>query len=93
MMVLWVVPQWKKNQTYENFIYSFEKYFTWNVIQNSFMYKKKHFPVKSVSLFWIDFTSALSILRKLKVANNLKTILGYSNDKSIYIVKNIILID
>ena len=37
----------------------------------------------------IDFTSVLSILQKSKVANNLITILGYSNDKYIYIAKNI----
>ena len=85
--------QWK-NETYENFIYSFKKCFTWNAIQNSFIHTKKNiFLWKSVSLFWIDFTSALSILLKSKVANNLITIMGYSNDKNIYIVKNIISID
>ena len=30
----------KKNETYENFIYSFKKCFTWNAIQNSFIHKK-----------------------------------------------------
>ena len=55
--------------------------------------KKNIFLWKSVSLFWIDFTSALSILLKSKVANNFITILGYSNDKNMYIAKNIISID
>ena len=45
------------------------------------------------NFFWIDFTSILSILQKSKVANNLITILSYSNDKNIYIAKNIISID
>ena len=83
----------KKKETYENFIYSFKKCFTWNVIQNSFIHKKNVFLWKSVSLFWIDFTSVLSVLQKSKVANNLITILGYSNDQNISIAKNIILID
>ena len=84
--------QWK-NETYENFIY-FKIFFTWNDIQNSFIHTKKHiFLWKSVSFFWFDFTIVLSILQKLKVANNLITILGYSNDKNIYIAKNIISID
>ena len=47
--------------------------------------KKNIFLWKIVSLFWTDFTSVLSILQKSKVANNLITILGYSNDKNIYI--------
>ena len=56
--------------------------------------KKKHiFLWKSVSFFWFDFTVVLSILQKSKVANKLITILGYSNDKNIYIAKNIISID
>ena len=50
---------------------------------------KKHFPVKKCILL-LD----LSILQKSKVTNNLITILGYSNDKNIYIyiciAKNII---
>ena len=41
---------------------------------------KKHFPVKKCILL-LD----LSILQKSKVTNNLITILGYSNDKNIYI--------
>ena len=55
--------------------------------------RKKHFQVKSASFVWIEFRSILSILQKLKLANNLKTILDYGNDKYIYIGKNIILID
>ena len=55
--------------------------------------KKKHFLWKSVSFFWTDFTSVLSILQKSKVANSSITILGYSNDRNIYIAKNIISID
>ena len=51
------------------------------------------FKWKSVSFFWIDFTSALSIFQNSKAANNLITILSYSNDKKIYIAKNIISID
>ena len=48
---------------------------------------------KNVSFCWIDFTNVLSILQKLKVTNNSIAILGYSNDKNVYIVKNIILIE
>ena len=55
--------------------------------------KKNIFLWKSVSFFWIDFTSILSILQKSKTANNSITILSYSNDKNIYIAKNIISID
>ena len=55
--------------------------------------RKKHFQVKSASFVWIELRSILSILQKLKLANNLKTILDYGNDKYIYIGKNIILID
>ena len=36
--------------------------------------KKNIFLWKSVSFFWIDFTSALLILQKSKVANNSITI-------------------
>ena len=58
-----------------------------------FFYTQKNiFLWKSVSFFWIDFTSVLSILQKSKVTNNLITILGYSSGKNI-IAKNIILID
>ena len=85
--------QWK-NETYENFTYSFKRYFTGNAIQNSFIHKKKNiFLWKSVSFFWFEFTSVLSILQKSKVANNSITILRYSNDKNIYIAKNIISAD
>ena len=52
--------------------------------------QKNIFLWKSVSLFWIDFTSALSILLKSKVTNHFITILGYSNDKNMHIVENII---
>ena len=38
---------------------------------------QKTFSCEKVSLFWIDFTSALSILQKLKVANNLITVLSF----------------
>ena len=55
--------------------------------------KKNIFLWKSVSFFWIDFTSILSILQKSKTAKNSITILSYSNDKNIYIAKNIISID
>ena len=59
-----------------------------------FFYTQKNiFLWKSVSLFWIDFTSVLSILQKSKVANNSIAILGHSNNKNIYIAKNIISID
>ena len=47
--------------------------------------KKNIFLKKSVSYFWIDFISVLSILQKSKVTNNLIMILGYSNDKNIYL--------
>ena len=83
----------KKNETYENFIYSFKKCFTWNAIQNSFIHKKNILLWKSVLFFWIDFTSVSSILQKSKVTNSSITILGYSNDKDTYIAKNIISID
>ena len=39
--------QWK-NETYENFIYYFKKYFTWNAIQNSFIHTKKTFSCEKV---------------------------------------------
>ena len=74
----------KKKEKYENFIYSFKKCFTWNEVQNFFIHKNKIFLWKCVSFFWIDFTNVLSILQKLKIANNLIVVLGYSNDKSIY---------
>ena len=48
-----------------------------------FYTQKQHFPVKKCIIFWIDFTSVLSILQKLKIANNSIMILGYSNDKYI----------
>ena len=41
------------------------------------LYKKNIFLWKSVSFFWIDFTSVLSILQKLKVANNLIMIIYF----------------
>ena len=69
-------------------------YLKWNP---KFFYTQKRniFLWKSVSFFWIAFTSVLSILQKSKVANNSITIMGYSNDKNIYvyIAKNIIPID
>ena len=37
-----------KNETYENFTYSFKKYFTGNAIQNSFIHKKKTFSCEKV---------------------------------------------
>ena len=84
--------QWK-NEAHENFIY-FKNFFTWNDIQNSVIHTKKHiFLWKSVSFFWFDLTIVLSILQKSKVASNLITILRYSNDKNMYIEKNIISID
>ena len=84
--------QWK-NEAYENFIY-FKNFFTWNDIQNSVIHTKKHiFLWKSVWFFWFDLTIVLSILQKSKVASNLITILRYSNDKNMYIEKNIISID
>ena len=92
-MVLQVVPHWKKKEKYENFIYSFKKCFTWNAVQNSFIHENNTFLWKSVSFFWIDFINVLSILQKMKIANNSIMILGYSNHKNIYITKNIISID
>ena len=83
----------KKREKYENFIYSLKKCFTWNAAQNSFIHKNNIFLWKSVSFFWIDLTNILSIPQKLKIANNSIMILGYSNDKNIYIAKNIISID
>ena len=55
--------------------------------------QKKNFLLKSVLLFSIDFTSALSILLKSEVTSHFITIFGYLNDKNTYIVNNIILID
>ena len=49
--------------------------------------------MKSVLFLWIDFTSVLSILQKSQIANNLITILAYSNDQNLYFVKNVISID
>ena len=42
------------NESYENFIYSFKKCFTWNTIQNSFI-QKKNFPVEKciILLDWL----------------------------------------
>ena len=71
--------QWK-NETYENFIHSFKKCFTWNAIQNSFILKKTIFLWKSVSLFLIDFTSVFPIPQKSKVTNKSIMIFGCSND-------------
>ena len=64
-----------------------KKRFTWNEMQNSFTHKKSFSCEKCI------VTSVLSVLQKLKVAKNSVTILGYSNDKNIYIARNIISID
>ena len=65
-------------------------YLKWNP---KFFYTQK----RNIFLWKVyrSFTSVLSILQKSKVANNSITILGYSNDKNIYvyIAKNIIPID
>ena len=65
-------------------------YLKWNP---KFFYtkKKEHFLWK----VYRSFINVLSILQKSKVANNSITILGFSNDKNIYvyIAKNIIPID
>ena len=83
----------EKKEKYENFIYSFKKCFTGNAVQNSFTHKHNIVLWKGILFFWIDFTNVLSILQKLKIANNSIMILSYSNDKNIYITKNIISID
>ena len=67
--------QWK-NETYENFIYYFKKYFTWNAIQT-----QCNFLVKKCIVLLIWVYKFLSILQNSKVANNSITILGYANDK------------
>ena len=64
------------------FIYFLKKYFNWNAIQNYFIHKKKHFPVKKciVLLGWQVFYQFFKS-RKSQII----TILGCSNDKNIYI--------
>ena len=93
-----------KIETYENFIESFKKRLTWNVIQNSlYTHTKKTLSVKRciVLLDWLDkclinssrvenHNNSITIL--ISITNSI-TILGYSNDKNIYIAKNVFSID
>ena len=81
--------QWK-NGAYENFITILRNIWLKMQSKNSFIHTKKHFLVKKCIVLLIWVYKFLSILQNSKVANNSITILGYSNDKNIYIAKNII---